>query len=414
VNLYDPTNRPQLRPVQHDIATEDGQELLVLRDPAGYVEEAVALPSVAAVVLEQFDGSRTADEISGVLQEQFGIHVEPDVVAGLAADLDEAGFLESERFARLRHEKNAAFRSLAFRPAAFAGVSYPGEPDALGRALEERFERSREASTEEAAGGSTNPPAAIIAPHIDLRVAEDTYAHAYKCFWPARRRPDLFIVFGTAHALVKEPFVGTRVGYDTPLGPVPTAHDIVDTIAARYGSDLFCDEMAHAREHSIEFQAVHLRHLFGDDVPPIVPILCGSLEGAERGSVDPDRGAKADRLLAAIRGAILERGLRACAIAGADLAHLGPRFDDADALDSPALELLEAEDRLTLGHVERGDARRFFRSVSHDGNRRRICGLTPIYMALKWAGGAPGVVHAYHQWLEEGSVVSFAAATIDA
>jgi AmmeMemoRadiSam system protein B len=372
------------------------------------------------VILQQFDGTRTTAEIASALGSEFQITVDPELVSELARQLDEAGFIESDRFAALKAERNRTFRSLPMRRAAFAGVSYASTAEVLSRELDERFAdvvRARQAESEPPGRvrDHADPPSGVIAPHIDLRVADDTYAHAYKCFFGARRRPDLFVIFGTAHALVTEPFVATRVGYDTPLGPVPTASDFVDAVAVRYGGDLFADEAVHEREHSIEFQAVHLRYLFGVDVPPIVPILCGTLEGDERGEVDRDRGVLAERLLSAIRGAAIERGWRVCVIAGADLAHLGPRFEDEESpLDSASLELLEAEDRVTLGHVERGDARRFFRSVSHDGNRRRICGLTPIYMTMKWAGGAPGVVHRYHQWLEDGSVVSFAAATIEA
>ena len=62
-----------------------------------------------------------------------------------------------------------------------------------------------------------------------------------------------------------------------------------------------------------------------------------------------------------------------------------------------------------LEAVEAGDADAFFDSVRRDGDRRRICGLSPIYTLLRALGGARGTLRTYGQWPDPEGVVSFAS-----
>jgi hypothetical protein len=62
-----------------------------------------------------------------------------------------------------------------------------------------------------------------------------------------------------------------------------------------------------------------------------------------------------------------------------------------------------------LVFVEAGDAGGFFQAVARDGDRRRICGLPPIYAALRVLGGHRGRLLRYGQWADPNRTVSFAA-----
>ena len=62
-----------------------------------------------------------------------------------------------------------------------------------------------------------------------------------------------------------------------------------------------------------------------------------------------------------------------------------------------------------LAAVEAGDAAGFFESVRRDGDRRRICGLSPIYALLRALGGVPGTLRRYGQWPDPQGVVTFAS-----
>ena len=100
-------------------------------------------------------------------------------------------------------------------------------------------------------------------------------------------------------------------------------------------------------------------------------------------------------------------------MAGADLAHVGPRFGDPELVSAPELAQIEREDREMLEPVAAGDAPAFFDAVARDGDRRRICGLSPIYALLKVLGGASGRVKRYGQWPDPQGVVSFASVSFE-
>ena len=88
---------------------------------------------------------------------------------------------------------------------------------------------------------------------------------------------------------------------------------------------------------------------------------------------------------------------------------MGPRFGDAEPVSRDGLATIDREDRAMLEAVEAGDAQAFFESVRRDGDRRRICGLSPIYTLLRVLGSARGTLRTYGQWPDPEGVVSFAS-----
>jgi hypothetical protein len=163
-------------------------------------------------------------------------------------------------------------------------------------------------------------------------------------------------------------------------------------------------------EHSIEFQAVFLRYLSaGRRDITIVPILASfaheALSRGRRVEDDP----RVPRFLEALGETIGASGRRVVLIAGADLAHVGPRFGDPEPVSPIERGRIEREDRAMLGAVETGDAGAFFEAVARDHDRRRICGLSPIYALLRTLGGGTGALRHYGQWPDPHGVVSYAS-----
>ncbi|HEU5322689.1 MAG TPA: AmmeMemoRadiSam system protein B, partial [Methylomirabilota bacterium] len=77
---------------------------------------------------------------------------------------------------------------------------------------------------------------------------------------------------------------------------------------------------------------------------------------------------------------------------------------------SPAdLARVAEEDGAMLAAVEQGDPAAFFAAAAADGDRRRVCGLSPIYALLRVLGGAPGRVRRYGQWPDPEGTVTFAS-----
>jgi len=209
---------------------------------------------------------------------------------------------------------------------------------------------------------------------------------------------------------MEHPFALTRKDYETPLGKAPVARDFVEALAARARQDCFASELAHRAEHSIEFQAVFLRYLYaGRRDIEIVPVLASFAHEALARGLGPEDDPRVARFLDALGETVAASGRRVALVAGADLAHMGPRFGDPEPVSPEDLERIGSEDREMLATVEAADARAFFESVARDGDRRRICGLSPIYALLRALGGSPGTLRRYAQWPDPQGVVTFAS-----
>jgi AmmeMemoRadiSam system protein B len=249
----------------------------------------------------------------------------------------------------------------------------------------------------------------VIAPHIDFHRGGPAYAWAYRDV-AERCDADLFVVFGTCHAGLREPFALTRKDYETPFGAARTDRDFVEALTARAVHDCFASELSHRNEHSIEFQAVFLRYLFGARRDfTIAPVLASfAHEALARGQRPEDDPAVA-RFLDAVADVAASQRRRVAFVAGADLAHVGPRFGDPEAVSPAELARIESEDRAMLEPVARGDAKGFFASIESDGDRRRICGFSPIYALLRCLEGARGDVRHYGQWPDPQAVVTHAS-----
>jgi AmmeMemoRadiSam system protein B len=192
--------------------------------------------------------------------------------------------------------------------------------------------------------------------------------------------------------------------------------EVLDAVARRAPLDLFAAELAHRSEHSIEFQAVWLRYLgrrSGGRELRIVPLLASfASECLVRGE-SPDQDAEIEGVLAAVRDAMAAVPRRYCVVAGADLAHVGPRFGDEWLVTAPELARVEAEDRSLLDPVVSRDAEGFFAEARRQRDRNRICGLSPIYALLRLVPGGAGRLLRYGQWPDPNGTVTFASVSFE-
>jgi len=402
------SDTPRLRPVEAFPVEQDGRRLLALRDPAGYASSILLLPSPAVEIVAMLDGRHTVLDIQAELVRRHGEIVPRADIEGLLDALDEHGFMDSPRFSALRAETDGRFLAAPIRPAAHAGSAYAAEPDELRRAFGTFFappEGPGPIDWSSPGGGLRG----LIAPHIDFHRGGPTYAWAYREL-AERSDADLFVILGTCHAGMPDPFALTRKDFETPLGPARVDRDLVERVAVRAGSDCFASEAAHRVEHSIEFQTVFLTYLYaGRRDFTVVPVLASFVHEALAAGRSPEDDPRVPRFIDALRDAIAASGRRTVVIAGADLAHVGPRFGDPEPVSPAELERIAREDRAMLEPVTAGDAAAFVESVARDGDRRRICGLSPIYALLRVLGGGRGEVRRYGQWPDPQGVVSFAS-----
>lgn len=401
--------RPRLRGIEAFPIEHEGERFLALRDPAGYTSSVVMLPMALLEIVSLFDGEHDVAEIQQAVLRARGEEVEVARIEELAQALDQHGFLDGDAFEARRAGVDGAFLAAPTRPASHAGGAYPADATALAAMIDGFFATPQGPGPINRAAANGRPVRALIAPHIDFHRGGPAYAWGYRDV-AERCDADLFVIFGTCHAGMPQPFALTRKAYDTPLGPAPVDVDFVEALAARSGQDCFGAEVAHRNEHSIEFQAVFLRYLFaGRRDVAIVPVLTSFAHEALARGRRPEQERRVARFLDALGETVAVSGRRVAFVAGADLAHVGPRFGDADPVSRPHAARLAAADRAMLAAVAAGDADTFFDDVARDGDARRICGLSPIWALLRATDGAAGELRHYGQTPDPQCLVSFAS-----
>jgi MEMO1 family protein len=405
----DSVDRPRLRALEAFPVEQDGERLIALRDPSGFTEQVALLPIPALDIVSLFDGEHSVAEVHRVVSARHGERAPGlEDIVGFAARLDDAGFLDSPRFAERRRRIEETWLASPSRPAAHAGGAYADDAGALRSQIDGFFVHPEGPGLPEA-GAASQRLRGLIAPHIDFHRGGPTYAWAYRALLE-RSDADLFVILGTCHGGMADPFTATLKPYDTPLGAAEVDRGFFEALQRRYPHDLLACETAHRSEHSIEFQAVMLRRLLGHRPFTILPVLASFLHEAVWTGGAPEADPRVPRFLDALGESIAGSSLKVCVIAGVDLAHVGPRFGDAEANTPAFLERVAREDRKMLESVTTPDPGAFFASVAADGDSRRICGLSPIYAFLRALPGARGELLRYSQWPDEQGTVSFCAA----
>jgi hypothetical protein len=385
-----------------------GRQVLCLRDPQFYCEGVVYLPAETASILGLFDGQHSLLDIQEAFVRRFGNLLFREQLLEVIQSLDEHYLLESPRFAAHRMAVEEEFRRAQARPACFAGRSYPAERDALRQQLDRYFraaEGPRDMPPSPAAAGMRG----LVVPHIDFARGGTCYAWGYR---EVEGAPpvDRWVILGTVHAPIARAFALTRKDFETPLGTVETDQEFLDRLLATVGSEYLEDEPAHRGEHAIEFQAVFLRHRLSQ--VRIVPILCGSHHQFVEERRSPAQDGEIEAFVAGLRDTLAALGGRSVILASADLSHVGPRFGDPRPITPGQLREVADADRQMLAAVEAGDGEALFHAVARDGDRRRICGLPPIYAMLRVLGGVRGRLLRYSQWPDPQGTVTFAAVAL--
>ena len=412
--MLEPTGNPRLRQVEAFPAKVEDREVICLRDPSGLTDSVLTVPRALAPILALFDGLRSLVDVQREIMRECGELVLRSQLESMVEVLDQHLFLEGPRVEAERARQRAAFLAAPTRPAFLAGRSYEADRESLAETLATYFERP-------GAPGPIGPPRDIVmrglvAPHIDFTRGGAGYAWAYRALAEARDA-DCFIVLGTSHqGLDGHHFAATRKAFETPFGPLEVDHEILDAIVRRSPEDLFAAELAHRGEHSIEFQAVwleYLRHRTGGGVRRIVPLLTSFVHECLTRGESPAAQSDVGAVLDAVSDVMATVPRRYCIVAGADLAHVGPRFGDGWRAGRTQLARVQSEDRALLAPVSAGDAEGFFREALRQGDQNRICGLSPIYSLLRLLPGAEGTLLHYEQWPDPDGAVTFASVAFE-
>ncbi len=378
---------PKLRAIDVRPFVQDGQGYFLLRDPLGLSDKMLSIPRQLGPLLALCDGTRDNAALRAALAVRFGLRIGPDVVDRLVAALDEALFLENERFSQAYEKALHEYRRAPCRLPASAGLSYPSDADELRQMLQAYLDAVD--GPQEECGELRG----LISPHIDYARGGPVYASVWKHAAASARAAELVIVLGTDHAGSRGAVTLTRQHYATPFGVLPTAVDVVDALAEAIGPETaFADELHHRGEHSIELAAIWLHYIRQEQPCQLVPILCGSFSHFVQGEADPGRDATITALLETLPRVIA--GRRVLVVAAADLSHVGPAFG-GQPIDLLGRARLQAADEMVIERVCAGDASGFLELIRRDGDRNNICGLPPIYLTLRLLNPTQGKSIAY-------------------
>jgi len=284
-----------------------------------------------------------------------------------------------------------------------AGKVYPSDPNMLELTLGQYFDGLPIESENEPEIGEVR---GVVSPHIDYQRGGPVYAEAWKRAAQAAQASEVVIILGTNHFNGQKLVTLTRQSYSTPWGVLATASDVVDAVASALGDvDVFAEEFNHRSEHSVEAAAVWLHYLVKDKNCKLVPILCGSFQGYIEENKDPKDDKDVACFVEAMKKATAKR--RTLVVAAADLAHVGPAFGDPYPVDVLERAKLSKADNELMAAIAAGDADGMFTQVKREKDRRRICGLSSIYLALRILGQTKGEVVGYAQCPADQQEASF-------
>lgn len=357
-------------PVEHE-----GQRMVLFRDRIGFCQAPLLVSPLMAELLMQMNGQNSLRELQAHYTRRTGELLFSEKLEEILRTLDDHLFLENENFLKRAGEEVDLFLQDPTRRMQFAGKSYPADAEILSQQLRGFFGPDCGGPGVARTGADNRRLVGLIAPHIDIQAGGPCFAHAYKILQEAVR-PDTWIVLGTGHEPLDNHFALTLKDFETPLGVVRHDRELCEELVRRAPRDLRASEYNHHREHTIEFQAVFLA--FCQPQASIVPLLCSfSLEDWEL-----DNGYLNE--VAAILADLTDSGQRHVGfIASVDLAHIGPRYGDNFQPSEGTVRQHTAADLDLLKCMENCDSRKFIDTLRREQNRRRICGLGPLYILAK-------------------------------
>jgi len=384
MEIFSPMENPKLRPLEIIPFLKEGKRHFLLRDRLGIAQE-VVLSEKAFLIVSLFNGENDLRSIQVEFMRRYGELLFSDELERLVKFLDDCFLLETERFKKKYQEVLKEWKQTPIRESAFRGLAYPETENSLREFLWKLLKDQPENTPSTIRG--------IIAPHIDLYRGGSCYGAVYGVLRKLTP-PKLVVIFGTSHLPMKDPFAFIDKDFSTPFGLVKTNKEILNQLRRTLPYDPLEESFLHSKEHTIEFQLLFLQLLWNGDFE-IIPVLCRSFELYLQGK-NPEEETEYILTLQLIRDFL--QGKEVLVVASADLAHIGPQFGDPFLIDYERLLRLKDQDEEMLSFIERGDSRGFLDYIRNEGDKRRICGLPPIYATLKVLEPCRGKLIDYGQW----------------
>ena len=219
----------------------------------------------------------------------------------------------------------------SIRPAAIAGMFYPGKPDVLARNVDALLAAATPAAT-------IAVPKAIIAPHAGYIYSGPIAASIYALIAPARARIKRVVLLGPTHRVAIHGIALPGVNaFATPLGNIAIDAGAVKQLMALPYVGVSAE--AHRQEHSLEVHLPFLQKVINEFT--LVPLAVGRATAQQVASVID----------------MLWGGEETLIVISSDMSHYLP-YAEAQATDNATAEEILA--------------------LRTDLNHHQACGATPV------------------------------------
>jgi len=382
-----------------NLIKEDESQFIYISDPL-LVAEPIALPFAYYTLIQVLmDGDRTEKQLlsEGVAKT---LNLSNDKLRTLLENLRTLHILDNPVTSMALDQMNS-YLTGDVRNSYCHGFSYPEDPQELTSFLKVMLDKGIKKSD--------NKPKGILAPHIDLRLEESWEVYA-NSFLPLENIEDVdtVILLGTAHYARTADFMFTRKDFATPLGKLETDTELLDKIAEK--TEVHFDDIAHFKEHSLEFHAIFLQHFLKEKNIKILPILTGSPSNYVGEQSQPNSDNNYTQTINSIKESINELGRKTIILSSGDFSHVGRKFgDEYDA--GKFISHVKDYDKELANTISANDKEQFFSLINSVGDKNRICGAAPFYAAMELLGNEAQIQKTgYSHWYEQDteSLVSFA------
>ena len=376
---------PRIRPLEFQPVEFEGEQMWLVSDPQRIADQQLLLPAVLAQMTVYCDGLHDLPAIYRRLAADIGFSLPPGTVENALARLDDAYFLDNERFLNRVSALRSAFLERPYRAMALAGLNYPADPENLA----EQFAAYAHDDDEgEAAAWEAWTGRGVVSPHIDYQRGGSVYARTWRRAANAVAAADLVLMFATDHHGGPGSLTLTHKPYETPHGVLPTVPSLVDRLAAAIGEDdAYRLELNHRFENSVELSAVWLHHVAasrGSEPPPMVPLLIGSFQHFISNGHHPAQDPQISRFIETLRAET--RGQKVLCVASVDLSHVGPAFGDPFTIDPFRRTAIRASDHRLISALAEGNNERWYDEIAAVQDRHKVCGFSPVYLMLRYLG----------------------------
>ena len=163
------------------------------------------------------------------------------------------------------------------RPAAFAGIFYPGHEKELRNTVRGYLQSAGEEEGElKIALDEISAIRMLIVPHAGYIYSGKTAAFAYQLLQQFKNRIRRVLLLGPAHRVwLTGAALPEADSFETPLGQITLDRELIEKLLEDYSWITFNDK-AHAEEHCLEVQLPFLQETLNDF--KIVPLVVGDAD----------------------------------------------------------------------------------------------------------------------------------------